>query len=114
METLDTLAAEIIELFDNDDIEIRGEDFEKLLTISDEIKSSIEDAAIEGIEKLKVDLELSKPELLVTIDRDQARRLGVSTAQVASTIRTALFGKEISKMVFAKNTRKKPEGKAGN
>lgn len=78
-------------------IEIRGEDFEKLLTISDEIKSSIEDAAIEGIEKLKVDLELSKPELLVTIDRDQARRLGVSTAQVASTIRTALFGKEISK-----------------
>ena len=78
-------------------IEIRGEDFEKLLTISDEIKSSIEDAAIEGIEKLKVDLELSKPELLVNIDRDQARRLGVSTAQVASTIRTALFGKEISK-----------------
>lgn len=78
-------------------IEIRGEDFEKLLTISDEIKSSIEDAAIEGIEKLKVDLEFSKPELLVTIDRDQARRLGVSTAQVASTIRTALFGKEISK-----------------
>ena len=78
-------------------IEIRGEDFEKLLTISDEIKSSIEDAAIEGIEKLKVDLELSKPELLVTIDRDQARRLGVSTAQVASTIPTALFGKEISK-----------------
>lgn len=78
-------------------IEIRGEDFEKLLTISDEIKSSIEDAAILGIEKLKVDLELSKPELLVTIDRDQARRLGVSTAQVASTIRTALFGKEISK-----------------
>ena len=78
-------------------IEIIGEDFEKLLTISDEIKSSIEDAAIEGIEKLKVDLELSKPELLVTIDRDQARRLGVSTAQVASTIRTALFGKEISK-----------------
>ena len=78
-------------------IEIRGEDFEKLLTISDEIKSSIEGAAIDGIEKLKVDLELSKPELLVNIDRDQARRLGVSTAQVASTIRTALFGKEISK-----------------
>lgn len=84
-------------------IEIRGEDFEKLLTISDEIKSSIEDAAIEGIEKLKVDLELSKPELLVNIDRDQARRLGVSTAQVASTIRTALFGKEISKFKDGEN-----------
>ena len=78
-------------------IEIRGEKFDQLLTISDKVKALIEDANIEGIEKLKVDLELSKPELLVNIDRDQARRLGVSTAQVASTIRTALFGKEISK-----------------
>tara|TARA_B110000902_G_scaffold97586_1_gene115341 strand:+ start:1 stop:1260 length:1260 start_codon:yes stop_codon:yes gene_type:complete len=78
-------------------IEIRGEKFDQLLTISDKVKALIEEANIEGIEKLKVDLELSKPELLVNIDRDQARRLGVSTAQVASTIRTALFGKEISK-----------------
>jgi len=78
-------------------IEIRGEKFEELLAISENIKGIIENATIEGIEKLKVDLELSKPELLVNIDRDQARRLGVSTVQVASTIRTALFGKEISK-----------------
>ena len=78
-------------------IEIRGDKFDQLLTISDKVKALIEDANIEGIEKLKVDLELSKPELLVNIDRDQARRLGVSTAQVASTIRTALYGKEISK-----------------
>ena len=78
-------------------IEIRGEKFDQLLAISEHIKGLIEKANIEGIEKLKVDLELSKPELLVNIDRDQARRLGVSTAQVASTIRTALFGKEISK-----------------
>ena len=78
-------------------IEIRGENFDQLLSISENVKGKIEQANIEGIEKLKVDLELSKPELLVNIDRDQARRLGVSTAQVASTIRTALFGKEISK-----------------
>ena len=78
-------------------IEIRGEKFDQLLEISENVKALIEEANIEGIEKLKVDLELSKPELLVNIDRDQARRLGVSTAQVASTIRTALFGKEISK-----------------
>ena len=35
--------------------------------------------------------------MLVQIDRDMARRLGVSTSQVGSTIRTALFGKEVSK-----------------
>jgi len=78
-------------------IEIRGENFDELLTISDEIKNTIEKENIAGIEGLKIDLELSKPELLINIDRDQARRLGVSTAQIASTIRTALFGKEISK-----------------
>ena len=78
-------------------IEIRGEKFDQLLSISDKVKALIVEANIEGIEKLKVDLELSKPELLVNINRDQARRLGVSTAKVASTIRTALFGKEISK-----------------
>ena len=78
-------------------IEVRGEDFDKLLSISDEIKSQIEKENIPGIEGLKIDLELSKPELLINIDRDRARRLGVSTSQIAGTVRTALFGKEISK-----------------
>ena len=78
-------------------IEIRGENFNQLLSISDNIKNEIEKENIAGIEGLKIDLELSKPELLIHIDRDQARRLGVSTSQIASTVRTALFGKEISK-----------------
>jgi multidrug efflux pump len=78
-------------------IEIRGENFEKLLSISDDVKNTIDQENIPGIEGLKIDLELSKPELLIEIDRDQARRLGISTYLVASTVRTALFGKEISK-----------------
>ena len=78
-------------------IEIRGENFEELLTLSDEVKNTIEQENIPGVEGLKIDLELSKPELLIQIDRDQARRLGISTYLVSSTIRTALFGKEISK-----------------
>lgn len=78
-------------------MEISGTDFDQLLLLSEDIQRKIEAEKIPGIEGLKVDLELSKPELLVNIDRDMARRLGVSTAQVASTIRTALFGKEVSK-----------------
>lgn len=78
-------------------IELSGIDFDQLLLMSEDIQQKIEAEKIPGIEGLKVDLELSKPELLVNIDRDMARRLGVSTAQVASTIRTALFGKEVSK-----------------
>ncbi|MDA7768186.1 efflux RND transporter permease subunit [Flavobacteriales bacterium] len=78
-------------------IEITGENFDDLLFLAEDIQQSIEKEKIPGIEGLKVDLELSKAEMLVKIDRDMARRLGVSTSQVGSTIRTALFGKEVSK-----------------
>lgn len=78
-------------------IEISGEDFDQLLSISEDVQKIIDDEKIAGIEGLKVDLELNKAELLVNIDRDMTRRMGVSTAQVGSTIRTALFGKELSK-----------------
>jgi len=43
-----------------------------------------------------MDLDVGKPEIIVNIDRDKARRFGISTMEIASTIRTALFGKEIS------------------
>jgi multidrug efflux pump subunit AcrB len=38
-----------------------------------------------------------KPELLINIDREKARRFGLSSYTIANEIRTALFGKEISK-----------------
>ena len=78
-------------------IEVSGEDFDQLLSISEDVQKIIEQEKIAGIEGLKVDLELNKAELLVNIDRDMTRRMGVSTSQVGSTIRTALFGKELSK-----------------
>jgi multidrug efflux pump subunit AcrB len=58
--------------------------------------NKIESSGIQGIEGLKTDIELGKPELLVKINRDKAQRYGLSTMVIASTIRTALFGKEIS------------------
>ncbi len=84
-------------------IEIIGIHFDDLLLLAEDIQQTIEVENIPGIEDLKVDLELSKPELLVNVDRDMARRLGVSTAQIASTIRTALFGKEVSKFKEGEN-----------
>ncbi len=77
-------------------IEIAGKDFDDLLLIADSIISKINDSPIQGIEGLKTDVILGKPELLVEIDRDKAQRYGLSTLTIASTIRTALFGKEIS------------------
>ena len=77
-------------------IEIAGADFDKLIMLSESMENYIEQASIPGIEGIKTDLELGKPEAIVHIDRERARRYGLSTGQIASTIRTALFGKEIS------------------
>ena len=77
-------------------IEIIGKEFETLLALSDSIQYLIAAENIPGIEGLHIDLDIGNPELLVHIDRDKTRRFGVSTGQIAMTIRTALFGKEIA------------------
>ncbi len=77
-------------------IEISGHDFNQLMNLADSMMTYIEIAKIGGIEGLKSNLTIGKPELLVSIDREKARRYGLSTMQIASTIRTSLFGKEIS------------------
>lgn len=78
-------------------IEITGEKFTTLIDIAERMKDFINRSGIEGIEKLKTDLETGKPELIVDIDREKARRFGLSTQSIAMEVRTALFGKEISK-----------------
>ena len=77
-------------------IEITGEDFETLVKISTEMKNMINESGIEGIEKLKTDLQTGKPEMVINIDREKARRFGLATSQIAAEVRTSLFGKEIS------------------
>jgi multidrug efflux pump len=77
-------------------VEIIGEDFETLLAVSDSILRLIDESGIEGIEGLSMDLDIGKPELLVRLDRDKLMRYGLSTYQVANTLRTALFGREVS------------------
>lgn len=78
-------------------IEITGSEFDQLIASADEVKQTIDAAEIPGIEGLQIDLETNKPEMLVRIDRDRARRLGVSTQQIALVLRTALYGSEASK-----------------
>ncbi|GIV33529.1 MAG: copper transporter [Chitinophagales bacterium] len=78
-------------------IEVSGEDYPRLIALAEGIKSYIESYNIPGIEELKLDLETGKPELLIHVDRGAARRYGLSTGQIGMAIRTALFGKEVSK-----------------
>jgi multidrug efflux pump len=77
-------------------LEIKGDDYELILEIANNLKSFIKNANIPGIEELKLDIDQGKPELLVRVDRQKARRLGVSTGLIGSNLRTALYGKEVS------------------
>ncbi len=77
-------------------LEVSGQDLERLMMLADTIQSRIAQAGIEGIEGINTDLAADNPEILIHIDRDAARRFGVSTYAIANTIRTSLFGLEVS------------------
>jgi multidrug efflux pump len=79
-------------------LEISGDEFSELTEISARVKKYlIDELKIEGIENLKSDLLLNKPEILIHINREKANIEGVSSSKVANALRTALYGLEISK-----------------
>jgi len=78
-------------------VEIRGDDFKKLIAVSTAVKRHLDSLNIPGVEELRSDLIVSKPEISVQIDRDRANREGISTAQIGSEFRTAILGKEATK-----------------
>ncbi|MEY2905029.1 MAG: hypothetical protein RJA52_1045, partial [Bacteroidota bacterium] len=78
-------------------LEIQGENIDQLILISDQVIKFINESGIPGIEELQADIKIGKPELIVEIDREAARRYGISTFDIANAFRTAVFGKEISK-----------------
>lgn len=84
-------------------IEISGEDFDVLKKLEKDVKAQIIKAQIGGVEELKSDLVLNKPEIIVEIDRMKTTQQGISSAQVALEIRNALYGKEITKFRDSKD-----------
>ncbi|HEC66556.1 MAG TPA: efflux RND transporter permease subunit [bacterium] len=78
-------------------MEISGNDIDELVSITYRLEEFIQSLNIRGIEELKSSMEVSKPELMLNIDREKANRLGISTAQVGMLMRTAIYGNEVSK-----------------
>lgn len=78
-------------------VEIRGDDFNQLITTSRLVKRYLDSLDIPGVEELRSDLIVSKPEINIQIDRDRANREGISTSQIGSEFRTAILGKEATK-----------------
>ncbi|HRE95860.1 MAG TPA: efflux RND transporter permease subunit, partial [Flavobacteriales bacterium] len=77
-------------------IELYGDDYDSLIVEAENMRTFLDLQNVPGVDELKLDVEIGKPELPIEVDREVARRLDVSTAQVAMTIRTALFGKDVS------------------
>ena len=78
-------------------IEVWGPgDYDETIEKSQVILKTLTNENVQGIEKLRLDVETGKPELLLEVDRNKAIRFGLSTQQIGSTIRTAVFGSDIS------------------
>ena len=77
-------------------LEIIGQDFDKLVYLTDTIKTYLENNNVDGVEGLKMNISTQNPEILIHIDRDKAQRYGLSTQMIAYTLRQSLFGDEVS------------------
>ncbi|MES2593480.1 MAG: efflux RND transporter permease subunit [Bacteroidota bacterium] len=78
-------------------IEVRGDDFDELVSNSIKLKRYLNEQKIAGVLNLKSDFETINPEIVFNIDRERANREGVSTATIGMEIRNAVFGAEVSK-----------------
>jgi len=78
-------------------IEIASEDPQTAIRTALQLKRYLDSLRVPGIQDLQSDLVLSRPEIRVRVDRDRVLRAGLSSAQIGSELRTALFGKEASK-----------------
>ncbi len=75
---------------DNLEVEIRGYDLATLDRLAETVETRIED--IPGITDTRRGREEGVPQTLLEIDRDRAADLGLSVAQIARTLETALSG----------------------
>lgn len=79
-------------------IEIASEDFDNLIKTAVSLKNYLDSIRVPGVEELKMDVDLTNPEISLTVDRERAMIEGVSSYQIGMQIRTALFGREVSKI----------------
>lgn len=78
-------------------IEITGDNLDSLVKVSLNLKQYLDTRQIAGVEEIKSDFQNNKPEIIFDIDRERANREGISSGQIGMDLRTAIFGKEVSK-----------------
>jgi len=79
-------------------IEVSGDYLDNVTKVATALYQYLDKNRVEGIENLQPDVDLFNPEITVKVDRKRAMMEGVSTAQIGMELRTAVFGKEVSKI----------------
>ena len=77
------------------DVTGRG-DYSKIIAEAEKIKAFLDKQNVKGVEKLKLNVEADRPEIPISVNREQVRKLNASTSQVGNSIRAALLGQDIS------------------
>lgn len=84
-------------------IEITGDELDTLVATSVRLKRFLDSRNIAGVEELRSDFQADKPEVVFDLNRELMNAQGISTYTVSSALRTAVFGKEISRFRDAKD-----------
>jgi multidrug efflux pump len=79
-------------------VEVSGDNFESLARVATELFNYLDTNRVDGIENLQPDVDLKNPEITISVDRERAMFEGVTTGQIGTEIRTAVFGREVSKI----------------
>ncbi len=79
-------------------IEIASDNFDDLTKTAVGLKNYLDSIQTPGVDELKMDVDLTNPEITLIINRQRAMIEGISTQQIGQQIRTALFGRELSKI----------------
>lgn len=78
-------------------VELTGDNLDSLVNVSERLNRYITSKQIGGLEGLRTDFQANKPEIVFDLGRERMDNEGISTWTVASNLRTAIFGKEVSR-----------------
>jgi multidrug efflux pump subunit AcrB len=78
-------------------IDMIGDNLDSLVVTSDRLKRYLVEKQVPGVEELRSDFQANKPEIVFDLDRARMNNESITTGQIAMSLRTAVFGKEISR-----------------
>jgi len=74
---------------------VQNRDFDALVDGMDSLVARA--STIPGLVNVDTDLRVTRPELVVTLDRDRAEDLGVAARDIAATLQTLLGGRDVAR-----------------